>query len=204
MTAPPLTALREFVVRVPAASAGAITTAVKKEIAAVLVADTRRRFVTGTDPGGRKWLPLKRKRPDGGDKPLLDTGLLRASVQAEPTPTGVVLFSALKYSRLHQDGGTVRARAGKYLAIPLTREAKRAGSPRRFRAKLSFRPFRRKRTGGVLYSPPRSKGEEPTDQYILVPSYRVPARPFLGASEQAMRVIDDIVAEATAKALPRQ
>jgi phage virion morphogenesis protein len=199
MTAPPLTAFREFLVRLPKQATGPLPLTVRKQIAQVLVSDSRRRFQTATDPGGRPWKPLKHRRPNGGDKPLRDTGVLRNSITGEATATGAVVFSNLPYARLHEYGGTVRPKRSKYLAIPLTRDAKRTGSPRRFRVKLSFRPFKRKGTGGVLFV--RRAGTT-IDHYLLVKSVTIPARPFLSPSDAALKLIDGIVSDATAAQLP--
>jgi phage gpG-like protein len=202
---PDLTAFRQVVALIPAAAAKALAPlpdAVGRQIAAVLVDDARRRFATSTDPGGRAWKPLKHKRPNGGDKPLLDTGLLRASVQAKPTATGAVVYSNLPQAFLHEYGGTVKPTRGKYIAIPLTREAKRAGSPRRFKGELKFRPIRGRVAKGVLYQPAKRKGGKPVDQYLLVTQTVVPARPFLAPSATALRAIADIAAAAVDRAMP--
>ena len=179
---------------------GPVPPAVGRAIAGVLLADIRRRFGTGTAPDGTRWKPIRR-RPNGGDKPLLDAGLLRASVRAVPTATGAAAFSTLPYAGLHQFGGTVRPSRAKYLAIPLTRAAKRAGSPRRFPRRLRFRPFRRRKSGGVMYEP-GATGKAGTDHYLLLPEVTVPARPFLGASAAALADIDRLAAEWVAGQLP--
>jgi len=173
---------------------GPVPPAVGREIAGVLLADIRRRFAAGVAPDGTRWTPIRR-RPNGGTRPLLDTGLLRGSVRAEPTATGATAFSTLPYAALHQFGGTVRATRAKYLAIPLTRAAKRAGSPRRFPERLRFRPFRRRGAGGVMLA-----GK--TEHYLLLPEVTVPARPFLGASAAALADIDQIAAAWVAGQLP--
>lgn len=200
MTPKPLAAFREFLVRLPKGFAGPVPPALGREVAGILLADTRRRFSTGTAPDGKRWKAIRR-RVNGGDKPLLDTGVLRASVQARPTATGAVVFSTLPYAALHQFGGTVRAKRAKYLALPLTREAKRAGSPRRFKVPLKFRPFRRRGTGGVLYS---GAGAAKADQYLLVREVEIPARPFLGASERAAADIADAAARWVERQLPKE
>lgn len=198
----PLTAFREFAVRLPATLSAAAQAAVKREVAQILVTDVRRRFVTGTDPGGRRWPKLSRRRPTGGDKPLLDTGLLRASVASRVTVAGVEVFSNLPQARLHEFGGTVRPKRAKYLSIPLTREAKRAGSPRRFKGKLKFRPLRKGTVRGVLYTQPK-KGAV-VSQFLLVTQAVIPARPFLAPSAAALALVDEVVTAAVAAAAPKE
>ena len=69
-------------------------------------------FSTSTDPYGRPWQPIKRyyRRLPGGrrrlrtpsDRPLLDTGLTRASIRAQVTGRTVTIGSPLSYLRYHQ------------------------------------------------------------------------------------------------------
>lgn len=156
-----------------------------KAIGVILVAGVRRRFQQAA-AGPR----LKRPRPGGGDKPLLDTGVLRNSYTARVEPDGASVGSALPQARLHEFGGTVRAKRTKYLALPLTVQAKRAGSPRRI-PHLRFRPFRDK-PGGVLY---RDDGRgRRTDHFLLVPEVTVPARPRVAADAADRRAIDEVAA----------
>ena len=69
---------RAMTIRLPVA--GPLSPALGKEIAQIGVSDVKRRFVTGTTPGGVKWKPLKYPRPRGGNQPLRDTGRLMASI----------------------------------------------------------------------------------------------------------------------------
>lgn len=77
-------------------------------IGQMIIGDVRRRFQTSTDPQGRPWKPLKRPRKRGGNKPLLDTGMLRNSITSVPTATGVIVGSNLIYAAIHQFGGVVK------------------------------------------------------------------------------------------------
>lgn len=99
--------------------------------------------------------------------------------------------TSLPYAAIHQTGGIVQPRSGKFLAIPLTGPAQRAKSPRRFAGSLGFRPSK-SRLGGVLVD---KKG---TAQYALVKSVAIPARPFLGLSQSAAAQIERIVIDALA------
>lgn len=163
-----------------------LTPAAGRAIGAAMAADVRQRFVTATDPGGRPWRPLKFARPSGPGKPLRDTGLLVGSITHTHGPDWVAVGTNHPGAGLHQFGGTVTPRGGKYLAIPLTRQAKRAGSPRRFPGKLSPRIGKR---GGVMVD---GRG---VAQFALVKSVAVPARPFLGLSDGGWRAVADVIAE---------
>lgn len=86
-------------------------------------------------------------------------------------------------------GGLIRAK-GKMLAIPLTKEAVRAGSPRRFRGDLKFRAVgRRKFLLGTEDKAGRFVG-----QFLLVDQVKVPAREFFGVSDKAIEQVADALA----------
>jgi phage gpG-like protein len=172
-----------FLAATPAPLPPALGTA----IGAVLLSGLRRRFSQGVDGLGRPWKRLAHGRPGGGDKPLLDTGVLRNSYTITREPDGVSIGSKLPQARLHEYGGTVRAKRTKYLAIPLTVEAKRF-RPRLFPTPLRFVPTER---GGLLVE--RRKGGRA--QYALVREVKVPARPHVAPSAEDLRAIDEIAAE---------
>lgn len=73
------------------------------------------------------------------------TGKLRKSwkYKIERIDKGVKIrvFSNSKYARIHDLGGVIRPKRVKFLTIPMTPSARRAGSPRRFRSKLFYRPW---------------------------------------------------------------
>lgn len=107
--------------------------------------DVRENFQASKDPDGQPWKPLKFPRVRGGDKPLLDTGLLRASVTTKAegnieqyTATSVTIGTNRPGANLHQKGGTVLPVKAKALAIPLTKEALRSGGPRNFPRSLTM------------------------------------------------------------------
>jgi phage gpG-like protein len=157
-----------------------------KAIGVILVAGVRRRFRQASAGP-----PLKRPRAGGGGPPLLDTGVLRNSYTARVEADGASVGSALPQARLHEFGGTVRAKRAKYLAVPLTVQAKRAGSPRRM-PKLTFRPFAKGKPGGVL-SRDDGRGRR-TDHFLLVPEVTVPARRRAAADAADLRAIDEVAA----------
>jgi phage gpG-like protein len=166
---------------------GPLDARTQKELVQVLVSDVKRRFVTSTSPDGARWRPLKHKRPRGGDKPLLDTGRLMASITGRSSPTEIVVGTAHPAAPLHQFGGTVKPKRGKYLAIPLTREAQRAGSPRRMKGTKKVPLFARKVEGRWV------------GHFILAKKAVVPARPFLGLSKEAERTVAAVLLDAATR-----
>lgn len=114
-----------------------------KQSAAAIKQDVRDHFDSSSDPEGRIWAPLRHPRPRGGNRPLLDTGLLRASTTGpgqhhieQLTDNSFIMGTALPYAQIHQEGGTIHPVHARALAIPLTVEAERVGSPRQFPRRL--------------------------------------------------------------------
>jgi len=151
-----------------------------KPIGQVLAMQARRSnmetFKRGVSPDGTPFIPLAHQRPSGGSGlPLRDNGFLLASIQARATQNDLTVSSNLAYAGLHQFGGTIRPKKGKFLTIPATKEAKRYPA-RRFRTPLHA-VVNRRGTAGVLLD------DNDVVQYYLVKKVTVPARPFLGFSK---------------------
>lgn len=181
-------------------------------VAQMAVSDVRKNFQEGHAPDGRPWKPLAHGRAGqgGGALPLRDNGVLLASITGKAIGNGIAVGTNVVYAALHQFGGVVRPKKAKFLAIPLTKEAKRAGSPRKFPGNPKWR-FIPTKTGGwvMLAAPPsqqraanrrtiadalatlegrtRRRNKKPAPvaiaQYVLVSEVTVPARPFLGFSD---------------------
>lgn len=170
-----------------------------KIVSTLMLADVKDRFDKSNAPDGSPWKPLKHPRVNGGNKPLLDTGILRASLFAGHTSDSVFVATTHPGAALQNFGGVVRPKRAKMLAIPLTKEAKRAGSPRRFKGTLQFVPTRagnRFLLVGVANLRRKASGNSAVPQFLLVDKVTVPARPFLGLSAAALQKIDMAVAEA--------
>src|SRR5688500_8813498 len=71
------------------------------------VSGVKKRFSDGTDPTGRKWLPI-RFRPSGGNRPLLDTGMLRASINGRHDTRSITVGTNAVQARLQNYGGVIR------------------------------------------------------------------------------------------------
>lgn len=81
-----------------------------KEVGAAMVTSTVQRFVKSVDPDGNAW-----EKSGRGGKTLVDTALLQNSIAAAVTSDSVLWGSNLAYARIHNDGGTIKPRKGKYL-----------------------------------------------------------------------------------------
>lgn len=151
------------------------------------------------EPGLSSFTRLSRT----GGAPLLDKGTLRitltganpgavqqgsGSLNAATKDSGVV-GSTLPYAALHNFGGTITPKQAKALALPATREARQAGSPRNFSRKLFFVPARSGNAIGWLAERIKKarKGEKAGEirrHYLLKASVTIPARRFMPTEQQ--------------------
>lgn len=163
----------------------------------ILISYTKQNFAAGRGPDGQSWPPLVMSRPRGGDKPLRDRGLLMASVTSQRqgnihrlTPKELVWGTNLDYAATHQHGAVIRPTKAKALAIPLSREAYRAGSPRNMTGLFIFRSSKSRtgRSEGFLVEA-KGKGRRLVFHYMLKAQVKIPARPFLGLNEP---MLDDM------------
>jgi phage gpG-like protein len=172
----------------------------------LLVADTKENFRGAHGPDGSPWPPiLADLRPRGGSRPLQDRGLLLGSLTAggtghveRTTAEELVWGTNLEYASTHQGGATIKPVKGKALAIPLTPEAYRAGSPRQFGRPLVLL-WKKGSSSGVLVE--TRKRAEPVRQYLLVPKAVIPARPFLGWNDHLAEGCGRILAEHLERAI---
>jgi phage gpG-like protein len=79
---------------------------VMRQGALLVVADLKSRYDRSVSPEGVPWAPLRRprRRSAGADKPLLDTGQMRAAVTATAVLGGIVASNAVGYAGFHQEG----------------------------------------------------------------------------------------------------
>ena len=101
----------------------------------------------------------------------------------------------------HEYGATIKPKKGKYLAIPLTKEAQAAGSPRAF----SDLYFVNAKGGNLLMVRDKKKHGGKTESetmYLLVKSVTLPERSFIRASFDAQQdELGSIVTKAMVKVL---
>ena len=175
-----------------------------KQAKVLIVASAKENFAGAHSPDGVAWKPLAHARPNskGGDKPLRDKGLLMASVTSiagsrgnisELTDTYLVHGTNLEYAAIHQYGGTITPRNAKMLAIPLTRDADRAGYAKDFPRPLFIITSK---AGNVFLAETKAKSKKQpsglTLHYILKDRVTIPARPFLGFGAKLVAGIIEI------------
>lgn len=157
----------------------------------VIIGHTKGNFAAGKSPQGATWAPLKHR----SGKPLRDKGLLMASVTASGaagnvetiTDSTLTFGTNLDYASIHQRGGTITPKGAKALAIPVTNEARRSGGPRRM-GDLNLVWPKGKPSGTLRDTAGKT-------HWILVKSVTVPARPFLGWTDEMASECGEIVAE---------
>jgi phage gpG-like protein len=166
------------------------------------VSGVKKHFVRQEGPDGVPWPAMKSPRPDGGNKLLRDKGLLFGSVAGRVTDRGIEVFASHPAANVHQFGATITAKRGKYLAIPVTKEAKRIGSPRlnKFPRPLFVMHAR---NGLGLYLAERLQDGTLVVHYILRRSVTVPARPFIGFSAETLEAFEKIIASRAERILIR-
>jgi phage virion morphogenesis protein len=86
-----------------------------------LAENIRLGFRDSTDPWGSPWQPLSPLtvllRRNGSAKPLMDTGSLRNSINAQADATSVTVGTNDKRGPVHQYGATIKPKKGKYLSF---------------------------------------------------------------------------------------
>lgn len=156
-----------------------IPSELQRPMAMLFQSDVRRQFYNGVTNTGLPFQRLKWPRPAGGDKPLLNTGELANSYIAEASSTSIEVASRDPAAKLHQLGGVIRPVRAKALTIPLTKEAARYGSPKRFPRKLFSK------WGHLVEAKGKGKNLKWIFHYRFVKKSEIPARP-VGFSEKAI------------------
>lgn len=158
------------------------------------VSGVKRNINEGVDIHGKPLAPLKYPRPNGGDKPLRDKGLLAASISATVTEREITLAANSPGAALQNYGGTVRPKRAKALAIPVSKEAKRVGSPGggRFPRPLFVLAVGSASGNAVLAE---NVGGKLVVHYVLAKSVTVPARQFLGWRADTLASIGKLLSE---------
>jgi phage gpG-like protein len=169
------------------------------EFEMIAVGNMRRDMTEGVSPDGTAYAPLRFARPQGGNKPLLNNGLLRGALSAEFAGDAIFLRANSPGANLHQYGGTIVPVRAKALTIPLTREAVRAGGARNFpRPLFVLKRSEDPRGGALAERVGKGKRARIVVHYLLRKKVQVEARPYLGISK---RTADDF-ADAVNRKLP--
>lgn len=163
------------------------------------VAGVKEHFALSQSPEGTPWKPIAHPRPDGGSgRPLRDKGLLAASISATNTEETLALHASHPAANVHQFGATIRPTRAKALTIPLTREAKRVGSPGRGRFPRSLFVLAAK-GGRSAFLAERDESGTVTLHYVLKREVKVPARPYLGFSAKTLDKVTRLLADRLAR-----
>jgi phage gpG-like protein len=179
--------------RVAAEATREIPAATGRKLVQVGVGGVKKSFATSTAPDGTPWAPLKFPRPSGGSKPLLDSGLLQASVHGTFEGDTLTLRANGPGAALHNFGGTVRPVNAKALAIPITREAAKVTGPRAFPRKLFVVKGKANRGGALAERTGEGKRSRLVIHYLLRMSVQIPARQFMGFSDDTLAAMGEIV-----------
>jgi phage gpG-like protein len=188
-----------------------------KLIGGVMIRQVRDTFARQRDPvTGAPWNRAgqlaMRSRPGGGGrgKTLSDTGRLLQSIMARaPRITGnsVSIGTNVIYGSIHQEGGTIKPKNAKMLAIPLTREARRAGSASRWwKQNESKNPFIwkgiQRKNLFIVYVEKRGKSKgKIVPMFLLLPRVTIPQRRFLGLGLGHMLEIEQEIINASERVI---
>jgi phage gpG-like protein len=165
------------------------------ELEVLAVSGMRRSLNAGESPDGTPLKALAFPRPQGGSKPLQNTGLLGASLSASVSETELTLRANAPGARLHQFGGTIVPVRAKALTIPLTVEAVRAGGARNFPRPLFVLKKKDGGPGGALAETVgKGKNASVRVHYLLRMSVTIPARPYLGVSQPTADRMGGVIA----------
>lgn len=144
-------------------------------MARVLKSGALMRFRTVTGPDGVGWVKSRRASQDGGQTLSL-SGRLRRSITTSATATTASVGTNVVYAAIHQFGGVIRAKKGPFLSIPVTPQARGWGSPTKAEVPLH------------VWQTIKGQFVMGTDQgvvhFLLRRQVTMPARPFLGASDE--------------------
>jgi len=142
-----------------------------------------------------KWLIRDARRRLAARRSKVSTGRLAKSLKHKPYKAAVTISSVLPYARIQQEGGTVRPRKRKYLAIPLRLHLARSHTwPKH------WQPDRLAciRVGSKLYLQDTKTG---AIVYRLVKQAKIPGRPYLVRSRALERLLEQLLAAKITKTL---
>lgn len=129
------------------------THALMESIGEHLVTNTKRRFDKEKGPKGEKWEKSRRAILQSG-KTLNDSGQMKDSIAYEVSDKTVQVGTNKEYARIHQFGGTIKPKKGKYL-----------------------------------------KFKNPDGTYSVVKEVTMPARPFIGISDDDIDDAKHLIAD---------
>jgi len=136
----------------------------------------------------------------GGGKGTLARSFLPAAFVDVPGSIAAGAFSDLVYAEVQDQGGTIRPKSGKNLAIPLTPQARNRW-PRDWGDKLFFL---KSKNGKGLLAERVGNGKKLKVQYVLQPQVTITGSGYIrAAAAVAAPVIGEIIATAVDKAMDK-
>ncbi len=129
----------------------------------------------------RQIKPVGRK---SGGTTLVESGRLVRSINHEVRDSEVRIGTNVKYAQIHNEGGIIRPKTAKFLAIPLT-PAARIAKPRDFDNTFIAK--------GIIFQ--KQDGGKPIALYVLKKSVTMPKRQFLTVSPDDEQRITTVLRE---------
>jgi len=167
---------------------------IHRVVMGTILSSTRQRFRSGYGPDNTKW-PPSRRALEGGGRTLRDSGDLAGSITGEFGESFAAVGTNKIKAAIHQFGGTIKPDKAKALAIPISREARKALGPRKFGRELELIWPKGSKFGWLVENQagrgPSGKGAQSIFHYRLAKKVEMPARSFLGISTLDRHNIQD-------------
>ncbi len=131
----------------------------------------------------------------GKGKTLMDTGRLVSSLTYKIEGNAIKIGSNLRYGKIHQFGGVIRAKNAKTLCIPATKEARRLSQAKGVKGALQEFKNRGYR---IWFVPHAIMGEKRGKREVLFyrkEKVKIPARTFVYLTEKDWEEITRMVEE---------
>lgn len=172
--------------------AGELVRDMMKPLSIIALGGMRQHFVDQRGPDGKPWAKLAHPRPDGGDQVLRDKGTMYNALGCVISGERLILVLSHPGANVHNFGAVLTPKKARALAIPLTREAKRVGSPKRnaFPRPLFVIVSQKKKA----FLAERVTGGSLVLHYILLKSVKIPQRLIVGFSDKTLDKMSDFAA----------
>lgn len=145
---------------------------VMKKISIDMKSQTKLNFRKQQTPQGKSW-----KKSERGGQTLRKTSALMHSIANGYGGNFAVVGTNKLYARIHQNGGVIKPKRGKYLTIPIAPGAKK-------RSAREFDDLFTLRIDSDLYLV-RNKGKDDIEfMYKLVKSVVIPKRSYIGINRK--------------------
>jgi len=140
-----------------------------------------------------KYRPSVPGQPPGRTNDLLYNGL--SSTKGDKL-VATIYTSGVAYARIQEYGGIIKAKSSKYLTIPLNDQAARMRETASTLRSLNliFVPGKDRGVAFLAQTKGRGKNAKSTLMFMLKPTVRLPARPFLRPAFQSHEVIAKMLA----------